>query len=264
MKRQDELRFVGERECCVTRTAEGRERCVVSGDAVRTVTLGQLWGVQALAPGHSPAIAPAISTEELNGVGRLRYELFVERANGRYAHADHTERALIEPIDAVSLNLRAMSVRGCLAAIRLTQGADAASDPRLATMLRQSGIAPSAYADCLVLSQMAVRPESTARAPLVMLGRQAYRVGLLAGSGLALLAAGPALVGWFSRFGFKPSGHSWTDPAAGELYCLALDLRDRARLEAVNSPLLAELDTFEAGAIGAPAEVSILDLASDR
>lgn len=263
MKRQDETRLAAERECCRTRDIEGHERCVVSGDAARIVTLGQLWGVQALVPGRSAAIAPAVSTEELHGVGRLRYEVFVEHGCRDYAHADHAERVLIEPIDAVSLNLRVISERGCLAAIRLTQGADAVSDPDLAAMLRRSGLAPSAHADCLVLSQMAARPESVARTPIVDLGRHAYRTALLAGTGIALLAAGPALAGWFGRFGFKPSGRSWTDPVAGEQHCLVLDIRDRTRLEAVDLPLLAELDAFEAGTAGTPAEVSILDLAKD-
>jgi hypothetical protein len=63
--------------------------------------------------------------------------------------------------------------------------------------------------------------------------------------------------------GFTPSGTTWTDPGTGELRCLLLRLRDRARLEAVGSPLLAELDAFESDTPRVTSQASILDLTGD-
>lgn len=260
MKRQDAIRLARERAGARTPSVRATDRNAPGDDAVRIVTLGQLWGTRALAPGRSATVAASVSSNEIHEVGRLRYELFVERDGRTYAHANHAERVLIEPVDAVSLNLRATSGQNCLAAVRLTQGLDAVSDTGLAATLRRSG---HAHDDCLIVSHMAVRPEAAAPALAVDLGRHAYRAGLQTGAGIAVLAARTAQVEWFARFGFKPSGPSWDDASEGEVRCLVLNMLDRAWLEAIDSPLLAELDAFDPSVAGTNSEVSILDLAND-
>ena len=242
-------------ESCTSRAADA--------DAVRLITLSQLWGPRALEPGRSAIIGAAITSEDLRAIGRLHHALFAERDSRNQVRTDCVDRLLIDPIDAVSLNLRAASQQRCLAAARLTFGADAVSDPRLAATLHHSALPQAAYPDCLILSHMAVRPEARARALVPALARHVYRVGLETAAAMTLRATRPAHVQWFERFGCARSGPSWTDPDAGELHCLVLGMLDRARLKAVGSPLLVELDAFEAGSPGAAAHVSILDLTDD-
>lgn len=235
----------------------------VNADAIRMVTLSQLWGTAALGPSQHPAIRAVTSSKELHAIGRLRYRLFVGRDGESSTYANHGEGWLLEPIDTASLNLWAGSDRRCLAAVRITQGADAVTDPQLLAMLRHCALPQAAYPGCLVLSRLAVRHEARVRALAPALARQAYRVGLAAGASMALLVSRPAEVASFVRLGFKPSGTAWSEPGVGERRCLTLALRDRAALRTTNSPLLAELDAFEANGSAGAAEVSILNLSDD-
>lgn len=235
----------------------------VDGDTVRMVTLSQLWGTEALGRSCHPAIHAATKSRELHSIGRLRYLLFVERGGESSAYTNHGEGWLLEPIDAVSLNLWAGPERRCLAAIRLTQGADAVSDPQLAAMLRCSALPQADHHSCLVLSRLAVRREARAQALTPALARHAYRAGLESGASMALLASRPTDIPFFARLGFRPSGTAWAEPGMDELRCLTLGLRDRATLQTVKSPLLAELDAFEANRPVGTSEVSILDLGDD-
>lgn len=262
---------------CVMRLAETRGRCRlcdktdtelctcqgVNDDAVRMVTLSQLWGSGALGRSANPAIRAVTSSKELHAIGRLRYRLFVERDGESSAYANHGEGWLLEPVDAASLNLWAGPKRRCFAAIRLTQGADAISDPQLAATLRHSALPQADYSSCLVLSRLAIRREARAQAFAPALARHAYRVGLEVGASTALLASRLADAASFAHLGFKPSGAAWSEPGVGELRCLTLALRDRANLETGRSTLLAELDAFEAAGPAGTSEVSILDLNGD-
>jgi hypothetical protein len=227
------------------------------------VTLSQLWGAGALGLDRSLAISAATTSKELHDIGQFRYRLFVERDGEACEHANRSEGLLLEPIDTISLNLWAHANGRCLAAARITQGADAVSDPRLAAMLRHSGLPRTAYPTCLVLSRVAVRQKAQAQALVPALARRAYRTGLEAGATVALIASPAARTERFERLGFTPSGTTWTDPGTGELRCLLLRLRDRARLEAVGSPLLAELDAFESDTPRVTSQASILDLTGD-
>lgn len=242
-------------EPCTCRDAEG--------DAVRLVTLSQLWGNAALGRSPNLAIRAATNSRELHAIGRLRYRLFVERGRESFVHASHGDGWLLEPIDTASLNLWAGPERRCLAAARLTQGADAITDTRLAAMLRRSALPEAEHPHCLVLSRLAIRHQASARPLAQALARHAYRVGLEAGADTALLASRPADIVFFTRLGFRPSGAAWTEPGVGELRCLTLAMRDRATLRAASSPLLAELDAFEANGPSGTAKVSILDLGDD-
>lgn len=263
MKSQCVIRLAEEQARCRSCEAGDTELCACRSagiDAVRMITLSQLWGVGALGLDRSLTVSAATTSKELRSIGQFRYRLLVERDGETCEHANGFERSLLEPVDAASLNLWVHANGRCLAVARVTQGADALADPRLAAMLRHSALPRVAYRTCLVLSRMAARQKPQAQALAPILARHAYRAGLETGATMALLATRPGQTEWFERLGFTPSGASWTAPGTGELRCLVLGLRDHARLEAVGSPLLAELDAFEADAPTATSQASILDL----
>ena len=215
-------------------------------EATHRLRLASHWGAEALRPSKFPSIGLAQSPKDLERLGRLRYELFVERDGKGYA-AVHASGSFLEKIDDLSLNLQATDHQRCLAAVRLTKGQDALTDRQLSAILLNCELARPPYSDCLVLSRLIVRPESRARFNIPDLFRRTYRIGLMQGAQYAFIATRPALISMFERFGFVQSGRWLLDPIAGELHILVLQLRDREHLRMVSSPLLVELDAFLGG-----------------
>lgn len=207
--------------------------------------LASLWGADTFQPSKYSSITLAHTQRDLNNIGRLRYELFVERDHKAYA-ADHSNSVFLKSIDNLSLNIQAVDAdhEKCLAAVRLTRGQDGMADRQLAAILTNCEVARPPYANCVLLSRLTVRPEPRARSCITDLMRHTYSLGLRQGARYALLATRPSLIPMFRRFGSVPTGRHLHDPVASDLEILVLDLLNRDHLAAVSSPLLAELDAF--------------------
>ncbi|CAH1664056.1 hypothetical protein CHELA20_40292 [Hyphomicrobiales bacterium] len=200
--------------------------------------LRSIWGDLPFGRLTYSGISIATSMADLTTVGRLRYDLFVERDGKSYAQADHRHRTLVEDVDRVSLNFQATAYQRCLASVRLTRAEDAYLDSQLSLIVRDNNLIDPPYVGCLLLSRMIVRVEMRARLCIPDLFRQTYRIGLRSGASLAFLATREPLVPLFGRFGFIETGRKFLDPIAGPLIILALHLRDETRLREVRSPLL--------------------------
>lgn len=205
--------------------------------------LERIWGRDVFSPSKFPLISTAYCSDDLLRIGRVRYELFVER-DGKNYPADHERRLLIEDIDALSLNIEARDGDRSLTGLRLTRGQDAIADRQLRAILLNSECARPPYSDCLLLSRFTVQRELRARMQILDLLRHTYVVGLMQGARYALLATRPSLIHMFERFGFNATARRLVDPIAGELEVLTLEIRDRERLRTTSSPLLGELDHF--------------------
>lgn len=214
-------------------------------DTVHRLRRASLWSADYFQPSKYSSITLARTQKDLNNIGRLRYELFVERDHKAYA-ADHSNSVFLEPIDKLSLNIQAVDAdrEKCLAAVRLTRGQDGMGDRQLAAILTNCELARPPYANCVLLSRLTVRPEPRARSRIADLMRHTYSLGLRQGARYALLATRPSLIPMFRRFGSVPTGRRLHDPVASDLEILVLDLLNRDHLAAVSSPLLAELDAF--------------------
>lgn len=189
-----------------------------------------------------PSIDIANTAQAINAVGRLRYELFIKRDGKRYAHANHERETFIEPVDDASLNFLASDHQRCLAAARMTWAVDALDDPHLSKVVECSGLTDDILIDTVLCSRLAVRPEMHARLLLTELLRSGYRYCLLDGGRYFLVGVRSHIAELYLRFGFVPTGLSYSDAVAGEMTVIRLDLHDRANLVRVRSPLLVVYD----------------------
>lgn len=214
-------------------------------DTAHRLRLASLWGIDCFQPSKYFSITLAHTQKDLKNIGRLRYQLFVERDHKAYA-ADHSNSVFLEPIDNLSLNIQAIDAghEKCLATVRLTRGQDGMADRQLAAILTNCELAKPPYTNCVLLSRLTVRPEPQARSCITDLMCHTYSLGLRQGARYALLATRPSLIPMFRRFGSVPTGRRLHDPVASDLEILVLDLLNRDHLAAVSSPLLAELDAF--------------------
>jgi len=181
-------------------------------------------------------ISIARSQHDLTKVGHLRYELYVDRDKKAYAFADHRGRALIEPVDAASLNFYSSDASGVCSAVRLTGAEDASEDPLLAALLESARIRHMTRV--VTCSRFAVQPTLAARKTIMPLFREVCRAGLKAGAVKCLLATRPSLVGIFAKFGFRSANRTFVDRVAGELSVCEFDLHDLQHLVSISSPVV--------------------------
>uniref|UniRef100_A0A9E7ZHT3 N-acyl amino acid synthase FeeM catalytic core domain-containing protein n=1 Tax=Bosea sp. NBC_00436 TaxID=2969620 RepID=A0A9E7ZHT3_9HYPH len=189
-----------------------------------------------------PAIGVADTKKCLEAIGRLRYELFVQRDGKKYECADHEAAIFLEPIDAVSLNFQATDHQRCLATVRMTWAQDALGDKHLSKAVTNSGLPDADLSITVLNSRLALRPEMRAKLYLTEMFRTVYRSGHMNGARYCLVAARPSLSELYIRFGFRDTQRRYLDEVGGEMAITKLDLHDGEHLRRIRSPLL---DVFE-------------------
>ena len=182
-----------------------------------------------------PTVNIARKEADLNDIGRLRYELYIERDGKRYSSVEYAARQFLEPIDRVSLNFQARHMGRLLAAVRLVRAEDAILDPHLGLLVE--AYRPCDIARTVVNSRLAVLPEHRARAVIIPMFQEVYRCGLLAGAKECLLGTRDELVSIFERFGFVRTETVVVDPVAKHMNVLCLQLDNVEYLTRINSPL---------------------------
>lgn len=190
------------------------------------------------APAAPAAFSVSISRtdRELAQIGRLRYELFIERDGKPYRAADKERRLFLEPVDNCSLNFFGTIGNDCVIAVRSTKAEDVKCDRRLTRVVEKSALATNRIATTVIYSRFVVRERIRARLLIPALFRLAYQTALSSGMSHAVLAARPSLIPIFERFGFVAEDTAFLDEIAGPMVIMTLSLLDRSRL--------AELDTF--------------------
>jgi predicted GNAT family N-acyltransferase len=179
---------------------------------------------------------------ELMQIGRLRYELFIERDGKPYRGADKERRLFLEPVDKCSLNYFGTIGNDCVIAVRSTRAEHVKCDERLSRVVEKSELASDRIATTVVYSRFVVRERIRARLPIPALFRLAYQTALSSGMSHAILAARPSLVPIFERFGFVAEATAFLDEIAGPMVIMTLDLLDRGRLAKVDA--LPDYDKF--------------------
>jgi hypothetical protein len=189
---------------------------------------------------QSPFLAEGIET--LRAIGRLRYELFIERDGKKYEHADHRNRLFLEPVDFVSLNFSAGTPASRWMAVRLTRAEDVMSDRHLNLIVENCGLDEQQLARTVITSRFAVRDDNDAKLQIPNVWRDVYEAGLRIGAEYCLLAARKQVLALFTRFGFVRVGEPYVDPVAGVMQVMRLDALDRQHLLASHSPYLKSHD----------------------
>ena len=193
-----------------------------------------------------PEMGVAQTDAELEEVGRLRYDLFIERDGKAYEHADHANRVFLEPIDQVSLNFVARARDRCAVTVRATWANDTVVDPHLEQVVAHANLSSEILDQTIVNSRLAALPTMAARSLITPLFRLMFRVALFANGRFCIAAARTQLIPLFERFGFYQleSRRPYFDEVAGWMSVLLLDMHDRARLVLTGSPYLCIYDEF--------------------
>lgn len=191
-----------------------------------------------------PAMGVAQTEEDLAEIGRLRYELFIDRDGKRYAHANHETKTFLEPVDQLSLNFIARLQGRCAVAVRATWANDTIADPHLEQVVAQANLDAGALDRTIVNSRLAARPSMSARNLIPSLFQSMFKVALGADARFCIAATRPGLVSLFERFGFYPVDcrRPYFDEVAGWMSVLLLDLHDRSHLAKTSSPFLTVYD----------------------
>jgi hypothetical protein len=173
------------------------------------------------------SIAIAKTDQELLQIGRLRYELFVERDGKSYCDADKDQRLFLEPVDKCSLNFFGTIGNDCVVAVRSTKVQDAGRDERLSRIVEQSALPADQILATVIYSRFVVCERIRARLLIPELFRHVYHTGLSSGMTHSILAARPSLIPIFERFGFVAGSTAFLDEIAGPMVIMKLDLLDR-------------------------------------
>lgn len=195
-----------------------------------------------------PGMGVARTVQHMMEIGRLRYELYIERDRKRYAHADHEARTFLEPVDRLSLNFLAR-IRGLSAiTVRATWAGDAILDPHLEQLVAHIDLKPDDFDQTIVNSRLAAQPSTAAWSLITPLFQSMFIVAHRVGARFCVAATRSPLIPLFERFGFYQleGRRPYFDETAGWMSVLLLDLRDRDRLARTRSPFLAVYDEFGA------------------
>jgi predicted GNAT family N-acyltransferase len=199
---------------------------------------------------ETPAAPPASSVtisrtdRELAQIGRLRYELFIERDGKPYRNADKEQRLFLEPVDKCSLNFFGTIGNDCVIAVRSTKVPDAKCDEQLSRVVGKSALPADQISTTVISSRFVVCEQIRARRLIPEVFRNVYRTALSSGMTHGILAARPSLVPIFERFGFLAGSTAFLDEIAGPMVIMKLDLFDRSHLTKMTSPLLPDYDEF--------------------
>jgi hypothetical protein len=194
---------------------------------------------------RTTSIRIADGVNDLLGIGKLRYSLYVARDGKAYPCANRANGSLIEPIDSSSVNLFAVVQDSCVTAVRITRARLAVDDQYLNRLLAHSAFETSSYDSLVVVSRLVAAEHPGARALMFSAMQESYRVALRNGIQFAVAATRASLVPSFSRVGWVASGVTYKEEIAGEMHVLVLAMRDRRHFQSVGSILLNELDSFE-------------------
>jgi predicted GNAT family N-acyltransferase len=197
-------------------------------------------------PAAPGACSTAISRtdQELMKIGRLRYELFIERDGKPYRAADDERRLFLEPVDKCSLNFFGTIGNDCVIAVRSTNVLDAECDEQLSRVVEQSEVPPDQISTTVINSRFVVCEQIRARRLIPAVFRHVYRTALSSGMTNSILAARPSLIPIFERFGFVARSTAFLDEIAGPMVIMKLDLLNRHHLARMASPLLVDHDDF--------------------
>ena len=181
-------------------------------------------GDRSMAPAGSTvsSIALATTDQELLQIGRLRYELFVERDGKSYRGADKDRRLFLEPVDKCSSNFFGTIGTDCVAAVRSTKVLDARCDERLSRIVEQSALPAGQASTTVIYSRLVVSDRIRARLLIPELFCHVYCAVLSSGMTHGILAARPSLIPIFERFGFLASSTAFLDEIAGPMVIMKL------------------------------------------
>ncbi len=182
----------------------------------------------------------------MQGIGRLRYDLFIERDGKGYEFADPVMRTFLEPIDEVSLNFHYTPLDETLASVRLSWAQDALDDVHLCHLVTHSGIPDDLLPRTTVTSRLAVRDLMPAKLRMLPMIRETCFAGLLSGVRFTIVSCRPSLVELFVRIGFFSTRTPIVDPVAGELEIMVLDAEDLDHLQSSGSPFLEDVKEYRA------------------
>lgn len=182
--------------------------------------------------------------DQIPELGAFRYKVYVEQAGKSAAHANHSTRSLIEPLDFVSTNLLARDANGSLiGCARITTGEAGSLLPPQADPAQWSWVPQTSIA---FVSRLMV--DRTCRNPILMpqLFRACFEWGLRNDIRLCTVFSAPALVALFHAYGCVAFDEPFFDEFAGWQVPLLSCLADYEGLSAVGSPFISLIGGAEA------------------
>jgi hypothetical protein len=200
------------------------------------------------------ALSVRLATDgDMEAVGRLRYDVYVDEMGVRQKHADHRRRQLIEPLDETGEVLVASHGDELVGTARVNLGtksdftatsetADLADYGRL---FRMAELAPYFPRQVSVRTKLAVRPAYRGSPVMARLLFAGFRLQVDAGIEFDLSDCRPERLPLFQRTGYRQIHPQIMHPDDGPHVPVILVVRDRSYLERVCPPMARLLPPSE-------------------
>lgn len=181
--------------------------------------------------------------DELEAVGRLRYDVYIRELDRRPPGIDDERQRLIDPEDEHSLVFAAYAGNELAASFRATPVSALAADSRWREVYGCKQF-PVDESKQLLLSRLVVDRNHRASLVAPQLFNHAYTVGREGGAELCFIVSAPNMVPLYQVIGFRRYRDGVSDSDAGFRLPMVLISGDWAHFEAVKSPLLAQVHQF--------------------
>ncbi len=183
-------------------------------------------------------VAPVSSDAERQAAYRLRYAVYVEDMGMAQARANHQERLLHDEDDASAHLLVARTGGEVTGTLRLHLGNQPAIPPRFYDTLGMEPFAEAVGPEQLsLLTRFAVHQEHRGSPVSLELLRAAAHYLVERSVVLNFLSCQPHLVNLYGRIGYLPYQAPTSDPGAGLLVPMCLNLADAHYQERLGRPL---------------------------
>ncbi|MEN7344253.1 MAG: hypothetical protein AAAFM81_14980 [Pseudomonadota bacterium] len=184
--------------------------------------------------------------DQERAVRRFWYEIYVEemgRHAGQSSYVDHTERELANPWN-FDADLFMATQHGEIVGTLQSAYVGVADCSHYIDFYRLAEQSVTRLARASITSKLMVSKTHRASGLAIALGLATYRKGLSDGIEQNYIDCNSHLVRLYTRIGYREHLGWIEHPDYGRVYSMVLDLRDRAHLEAIHSPLLKTLDDF--------------------
>lgn len=201
---------------------------------------------------------------ERRQIYRLRHRVYVAEMGKQYPVAEPGQRLLTDSLDESATLIYLTDVHGAIVGtVRCNYAHDLAASDALLARLNIDRLETRMLPHVTVCARLALAPRYRRRGALWPLVRAIYRWGLEHEIYLNVIHTAVRLVPLFEHLGFRTCGRTfWDEHAGSEQQALYLLLRDALHLRDVDSPFLAELETFGPGDASLVAGVAIPFLTS--
>lgn len=187
----------------------------------------------------------ATTADDLESIYRFRYAVYVEEMQRKQKHANHTTKQIRDPLDSGSYILGAWQEGELVGTVRSTclSRVDIGDYHEF---YQTSRLSPEELALSSITTRLMIHPRHRRGTLSIRLAKAIYRIGLEQAITTDLIDCNAHLVSFFCGLGYRPHRTDLVHPEYGAVTVLKLNLTDHSHIQAIRSPFLSVLESWDA------------------